>query len=119
MCTAVKWWLQPYVRPLHIELQTSNDLAELTRWCESRYPFSLDPAKTAGKDNRQPANLVAELVGNGKAAIKKGLDAKGMKLEDVVISESRKHLHVNLSNRMVKRSMNTSTPRRAVRCLPG
>ncbi|SHM79643.1 C-terminal region of Pasteurella multocida toxin residues 569-1285 [Pseudomonas asturiensis] len=75
----------------------ANDLAELARWCESQHPFSLDPTKTAGKDNKLPANLVAELLGNGKAAIKKGLDAKGIKLEDVVIAESRKHLHINLN----------------------
>ncbi|MBM0209297.1 MULTISPECIES: type III secretion system effector HopB1 [Pseudomonas syringae group] len=75
----------------------ASDLAELARWCESPHPYALAPSKAAGKSSQLSANVVSILLQEGKHALEQRLEAQGLKLGDVVVSEGRDHLHINLN----------------------
>ncbi|WP_223112820.1 membrane-targeted effector domain-containing toxin [Pseudomonas syringae] len=73
----------------------ASSLAELASWSENTHSYSVEPA-VAFKG--MPATAIARFLSDAKKSLEEGLGHAGIRLEDVVVSQSRKHINVNLNH---------------------
>ncbi|MCH5532895.1 membrane-targeted effector domain-containing toxin [Pseudomonas syringae] len=72
----------------------ASSLAELASWSENTHSYSMAPASMF---KGMPVSAIDRFVNDAKKTLGEGLSEVGVKLDDVIVSQSRQTINVNLN----------------------